>query len=74
MAWALYDGRIVAKSSHAIGLGSKSSVEVWIPHSQVGKICYQQGGDSSDVRVGESIEAIEIPEWLARTEGLELDA
>lgn len=71
MIFADYNGYIVAKTDHAIGLGTKQhgDVEFWLPRSQVGCVTYKTG-DSKDLFINTALEAIEIPEWLAEERGL----
>lgn len=74
MIFAPYEGFILIKAQHAIGLGTKKyggheDVEFWLPRSLVKKITYKTG-DSEDLFVNTPLEAVQIPEWLAIDRGL----
>lgn len=77
MVFALYDGYVVRESDKAVGFGETPDAKklLWIPKSVLHNITYQAKGvgDSTRVRIGEAIEAIQIPDWLARQEKLEID-
>ena len=42
---------------------------LWLPLSQLGTITYEDG-DDPDIYLNTSVEAIEMPLWLARAKGL----
>ena len=65
-----YKGMILAESEKAVGIGTGEDVEFWLPKSQLGVITYREGGDSSEIRMKAAIEAVAIPEWLAKAKGL----
>jgi hypothetical protein len=67
-----YDGLILRETDKAIGLAqrmSAKSVDMWIPKSQLHRITYSSG-DSKDIHKGSTVEAIEIPRWLANAKEL----
>lgn len=74
MIFVEYNGFIIQETENAIALGTKkhgsrSDVEYWLPKSQIGHITYT-GGDNKLIFINERIEAIEMPEWLAKEKGL----
>ena len=80
IVWALFDGYIKAKTEKAIGLAYEGldgkpvkEIAIWLPLSQIGTITYDDGGDSEEIHVGKKIEAIEMPEWLANKNELEIE-
>ena len=72
LRWVEYDGVLARATERAIGLRGHEGegVELWLPRSQVKRITYKMGGDSFEVRPAAAIEAIEIPWWLAKQNGL----
>lgn len=72
VVWVEYHGFIVAESERGIGLGKTvvSRPELWLPKSQVSRVCYQAIGDSKDIAKAELLTGIKIPRWLGHSSGL----
>ncbi len=70
--WYDYAGFVVAETDKAVGLGTEypGDVEMWLPKSQLSGIEYDEGGDSDEVRVGEGLRAVRLPQWLAEEKDL----
>ena len=79
--YALYDGFILKVTEKALGLGTKTfrpgkarpKVEIWLPKSQLRTVTYGDGGDMTKYKEGKRVEAVQIPRWLAKEKGLEID-
>lgn len=69
MIFVDYDGTITGETEKAVFIRHDGGEKLTLPKSQIGQFTYP-GGDSSEVRIGEVIEAIEIEEWLAEKNGL----
>ena len=67
---ARIDGRILHKTEKAIAIrvGQRT---VWLPLSLLFNIEYEAGGDDFEIRIGQMIRTVEIPEWLAEKNNLE---
>ena len=54
------------------GLREGDAVDIWLPLSQIASVCIPGPGpvEPSEVRLGDKIESIEIPAWLATAKGL----
>ncbi len=58
--YAVINARIEQATAKAVLFGKE-----WIPRSQIRMIEYEEGGDSTEVRVGKMVRHVCIPEWLA---------
>lgn len=69
-----YSGYIVAFSGNgkSIGLSPQNTfgAELWLPRSQVKRVTYGVGGDSSELEKHKRIISIEIPRWLGHKKRL----
>ena len=66
-----YEGYILVRQPDMIGIGlqkfgGESNVLHWLPTRYVGRIVYKVRRQSEDFFVNEPLEAIELPEWLAK--------
>jgi hypothetical protein len=68
--WAKIDGPLCGEMAKAVSFMAGSR-RVLIPKSQLGRIEYAEGGDSTEIRIGAQVKAIEIPMWLAELRELD---
>ena len=74
LVFASCEAYIVTETERAVGIGEApvGDVDFWVPKSQIGHFTYATG-DSVDVRIGQPIEAVEMPRWLAAEHGLDVE-
>lgn len=63
--YAVINARITEKTAKAVLFGDE-----WIPRSQIRMVEYEEGGDSTEIRVGKMVRTVCIPEWLAENRNL----
>jgi hypothetical protein len=68
--WARIDGVLGKETSRAVMFLVDGRCK-WIPKSQLGRIEYEEGGDSREIRVGQAVRSVEVPPWLAREKDIE---
>lgn len=76
MVWAIIDGYLVAETEQSLGFGKEEGSDkqlTWLPKSQIEEICYVDGGDSPEHLIGEAVDSVSVPQWLAEDRGLEYE-
>lgn len=64
--WVLVNAKIERQTKAAVLFGT-----VWIPKSMIYSIEYDEGGDADDIRIGQLVRSVCVPEWFAEKNDLE---
>lgn len=75
--WARLNMKCFAKSAKALGVKDEDGNDKWLPFSQIkqvsinGEVTDEQRIKPQDVQVGDLVNDLIIPEWLAKIHDLE---
>lgn len=68
--WAQVAGVVEVETKKAIRIDRVGETPLWLPKRCLRQLTYVEGGDSRQIRVGQSVESIELQQWLARERDL----